>query len=26
MGVGNNSLGDIAGEVKSKLEQVIDAL
>jgi uncharacterized protein (DUF302 family) len=26
MGVGNNSLGSIAGEVKSKLEQVIDAL
>jgi uncharacterized protein (DUF302 family) len=26
MGVGNDSLGDIAGEVKDKLESVIDAL
>ena len=26
MGIGNNSLGAIAEEVKSKLEQVIDAL
>lgn len=26
MGVGNDSLEEIAGEVKSKLEQVIDAL
>ena len=26
MGVGNDSLGEVAGEVKDKLERVIDAL